>query len=355
MKNSIKIIITVALVGLMAGVLALQIRQSHQAKMKEAMDAQAPISITVESLTLQPQQVSKNFSIQGITLPFQEVVVASEATGKISQVFIGQGDEVKAGAPLCRVDAKLKEIELKSATVQLEKAKRDYEKFVALQAASNISTTEVESAHVQMMQWTYNVQSIEQQIKESTIYAPFQGLVIEKAVDVGGYLQVGTPVATLVNIQKLKAQVWLNEGAVSNVHINDAVRIQLEALPAVSINGRVRFVNPKANEAGKFQVLIEFDNTMHASAGMSLRAFFYEQQTTDVLLIPKTALVLNSETPAVFVIESKKARLQRIKLGNSRLDQVEVTQGLSANTTIVSRGVENVIEGQILNIIQSNR
>lgn len=87
MKNSIKIIITVALVGLMAGVLALQIRQSHLAKMKEAMDAQAPISITVESLTLQPQQVSKNFSIQGITQPFQEVVVASEATGKISQVL----------------------------------------------------------------------------------------------------------------------------------------------------------------------------------------------------------------------------------------------------------------------------
>jgi hypothetical protein len=79
MKNSIKIIITVALVGLMAGVLALQIRQSHLAKMKEAMDAQAPISITVESLTLQPQQVSKNFSIQGITQPFQEVVVASES------------------------------------------------------------------------------------------------------------------------------------------------------------------------------------------------------------------------------------------------------------------------------------
>ncbi|MFN7330420.1 MAG: hypothetical protein ACK5UP_13050, partial [Bacteroidota bacterium] len=100
MKNSIKIIITVALVGLMAGVLALQIRQSHLAKMKEAMDAQAPISITVESLTLQPQQVSKNFSIQGITQPFKEVVVASESNGKITQVFIRLGDVVKEGAPL---------------------------------------------------------------------------------------------------------------------------------------------------------------------------------------------------------------------------------------------------------------
>ncbi|MFY8037425.1 MAG: efflux RND transporter periplasmic adaptor subunit [Cyclobacteriaceae bacterium] len=353
MKNSIKIIIAVALVGIMAAALALQLRHSQKAKMQEAMDAQAPVNITVESLTLQPQQVSKILSIQGITQPYQEVVVASEATGKISQLFIKQGDVVKAGAPLCRVESKLKEIELKAAVVQLEKAKRDYEKFVALQAASNISATDVENAHVQMMQWSYNVQSIEQQIKESTVYAPFQGMIIEKWVDVGGYLQTGTSVATLVNVQKLKALVWMNEGAVSNVRVNDAVSIQLDAMPGLSIKGRVRFVNPKANEAGKFQVLIEFDNTMHARAGMSLRAFFNEQQTTDVLLIPKTALVLNSETPAVFVIENNQAKLQPVTLGNSRLDQVEVIKGLSVNTTIVSKGVENVIEGQVVNSINS--
>ncbi|MCE2994123.1 MAG: efflux RND transporter periplasmic adaptor subunit [Cyclobacteriaceae bacterium] len=353
MKNSIKIIITVALVGIMAGALALQLRHSQQAKLKEAIDAQAPINITVESLNIIPQQISKIFSIQGITQPFQEVVVASEATGKISQLFIKQGDVVKAGAPLCRVDIKLKEIELKSATVQLEKAKRDYEKFVALQAASNISATEVESAHVQMMQWSYNVQSIEQQIKESTVCAPFQGMIIEKAVDVGGYLQVGTPVATLVNVQKLKALVWLNEGSVSNVRINDDVRIQLDAMPNVPIHGKIKFINPKASDAGKFQVMIEFDNTMHARAGMSLRAFFNDQKTSDVLMIPKTALVLNSEIPAVFVIENNKARLQPIALGNSRLDQIEVIKGLSVNTTIVSKGVENVIEGQIVNIANS--
>lgn len=355
MKNSIKIIITVALVGIVAAALALQLRHSQQVKMKEAMDAQAPVSISVESLTLQPQQVSKIISIQGITQPFQEVVVASEATGKISQLFIKQGDVVKAGAPLCRVESKLKEIELKAASVQLQKAKRDYEKFRALQAANNVSVADVENANVQMMQWTYNVQSIEQQIKESTVYAPFDGMITEKLVDIGGYLQTGTPVVTLVNVQKLKALVWMNESSLSGIAVNDIVRIQLDAMPHDTINGRVRFVNPKANEAGKFQVLIEFDNTMHASAGMSLRAFFHEQQTADVLMIPKTALVLNSETPAVFVIENKQAKLQPITLGNSRLDQVEVIKGLSVNTAIVSKGVENVIEGQIVNIINSNR
>jgi len=353
MKNSIKIIIAVALVGIVAALLALQLRHSQQAKMKEAMDAQAPVNITVESLDIKPQQISKIFSIQGSTQPFQEVVVASEATGKISQLFIKQGDVVKAGAPLCRVEIKLKEIELKSAIVQLDKAKRDYEKFVALQAASNISVSEVESAQVQMMQWTYNVQSIEQQIKESTVYAPFQGMIIEKAVDVGGYIQVGTPVATLINIQKLKAQVWLNEASISNLQINDAVRLELDAMSNLRIQGLIKFINPKASDAGKFQVLIEFDNTMHARAGMSLRAFFNEQQTSDVLMIPKTALVLNSETPAVFVIENNKSRLQPITLGNSRLDQIEVVKGLSFNTTIVSKGVENVIEGQVVNIVNS--
>jgi hypothetical protein len=118
----------------------------------------------------------------------------------------------------------------------------------------------------------------------------------------------------------------------------------------VLILGKVVFVSPKANESGKFQVQVEFNNTMNAKAGMTLRAFFQEGNTTDVLLIPKSALVLNSVTPAVYVLEGNKARLQSVTLGNSRENQVEVTQGIAANTTIVARGVENVIEGMILTI-----
>ena len=128
------------------------------------------------------------------------------------------------------------------------------------------------------------------------------------------------------------------------------MRIRLDAMRDVLISGKVIFVNPKANESGKFQVQVEFNNTMNAKAGMTLHAFFQEGNTTEVLLIPKSALVLNSVTPAVYVLEGNKARLQPVTLGNSRENQVEVTQGIAANTTIVAKGVENVMEGMILTI-----
>jgi RND family efflux transporter MFP subunit len=350
MKQSVKIIIAVVVIGLAAGVLAWQLRNSQNIKLREAKEAQAPIPTTVESLQLLPQTISGGFSVQGITQPFQEVVVASEATGKISQLCVKQGDVVKAGALLCKVDATLKEIELKSANVQYDKAKNDYEKYLRLQAANNTSTAEVENAHLQMMQWGYNIKSLEQQIKESSVHAPFTGMIVEKLADVGGYLQVGTPVVNLIDIGKLKALLWLDEKAIASIKIGNQVRIRLDAMRDVLISGKVIFVNPKANESGKFQVHVEFNNTMNAKAGMTLRAFFQEESTTDVLLIPKSALVLNSVTPAVFVLEGNKARLQPVTLGNSRENQVEVTQGIAANTTIVARGVENVIDGMILTI-----
>ncbi|MFM7431810.1 MAG: biotin/lipoyl-binding protein, partial [Flammeovirgaceae bacterium] len=160
MKQSVKIIIIVVVIGLAAGVLAWQLRNSQNTKLREAKEAQAPIPTTVESLQLLPQTISGGFSVQGITQPFQEVVVASEATGKISHLFIKQGDVVKVGAILCKVDATLKEIELKSANVQYDKAKNDYEKYVRLQAANNTSAAEVENAYLQMMHWSYNVKSL---------------------------------------------------------------------------------------------------------------------------------------------------------------------------------------------------
>jgi RND family efflux transporter MFP subunit len=350
MKQSIKIIIAVVIVGLAAGVLAWQLRNSQNTKLREAKEAQVPIPTTVESLQLLPQTISSGFSVQGVTQPFQEVVVASEATGKISHLFVKQGDVVKAGALLCKVDATLKEIELKSANVQYDKAKNDYEKYLRLQAANNTSTAEVENAHLQMMQWGYNIKSLEQQIKESSVHAPFTGMIVEKLADVGGYLQVGTPVVNLIDIGKLKALLWLDEKAIASIKIGNQVRIRLDAMRDVLISGKVIFVNPKANESGKFQVQVEFNNTMNAKAGMTLHAFFQEGNTTEVLLIPKSALVLNSVTPAVYVLEGNKARLQSVTLGNSRENQVEVTQGIAANTTIVARGVENVMEGMILTI-----
>lgn len=350
MKQSVRIIVAVVVIGLAAGVLAWQLRNSQNTKLREAKEAQAPVPTTVESLQLLPQKISDGFSVQGITQPFQEVVVASEATGKIFQLYVKQGDVVKEGAILCKVDATLKEIELKSANVQYNKAKIDYEKYLRLQAANNTSTAEVENAHLQMMQWGYNVKSLEQQIKESSVHAPFTGMIVEKLTDVGGYLQVGTPVVNLIDIEKLKALLWLDEKAIASIQIGNQVRIRLDAMRDVLILGKIIFVSPKANESGKFQVQVEFNNTMNAKAGMTLRAFFQEENTTDVLLIPKSALVLNSVTPAVYVLEGNKARLQQVTLGNSRANQVEVTQGIAANTTIVARGVENVMEGMILTI-----
>ncbi|MCA6433671.1 MAG: biotin/lipoyl-binding protein, partial [Cytophagales bacterium] len=136
MKQSVRIIVAVVVIGLAAGVLAWQLRNSQNTKLREAKEAQAPVPTTVESLQLLPQKISDGFSVQGITQPFQEVVVASEATGKIFQLYVKQGDVVKEGAILCKVDATLKEIELKSANVQYNKAKIDYEKYLRLQAAN---------------------------------------------------------------------------------------------------------------------------------------------------------------------------------------------------------------------------
>lgn len=353
MKQSIRVSIAIVMVGVVAVLCAWQLRSRQNAKMREAQEVQAVVPINFESLRLSPQKVSYGFSVQGVTQPFQEVVIASEATGKISKLYFNQGDVVPAGAALCTVDASLREIELNSASVQYKKAKSDYERYLQLQSANNMATADVENAHLQMMHWQYQLQALNQQLKESTVYAPFRGIIAEKLVDVGGYLQYGTPVATLINIERMKAFVWVDEKAVASLSANDSVRIHLDAKPEVVIHGTVGFVSPKSNESGKFQVSVEFGNTIEARAGMTLRAFFHEDDTAEVLMIPKSALVLSSSAPAVYVLEGSKARLQPVVLGNSRENQVEITEGIAANTVIVAKGVENVIDGMTLTISEA--
>ncbi|MFM8913361.1 MAG: efflux RND transporter periplasmic adaptor subunit, partial [Flammeovirgaceae bacterium] len=191
---------------------------------------------------------------------------------------------------------------------------------------------------------------LKRQLKECTVYAPFDGTIVEKLVDVGGFLEPGTPVARLINNSKLKARVWVGEQATSRLHLGEEVRIRFDAIAHQPIFGKVSFLSPISGQGGKFLVMVEFNNTLNAKAGMTVHAFLQEHETTRVLLVPKSALILNSTTPAVYVLEGNKAKLQPVVLGNSRANQVEVVQGLAVNTTIVAKGVENVVEGMTLNV-----
>lgn len=353
MNQYIKIVLGIAFIGGFAVLMSWQLHSGQKQKEKEAAEAQEPIVITVEPFRVQFQKVSGGFSVQGITQPIQEVVVASEATGKISRSYVKEGDVVKTGDIICRVDATLREIELKTAVVQYEKAKRDYEKYTQLQKSNNVSTAEVENSLLQMKQLEYSVQSIQQMMKESSVYAPFAGTVTEKIAGLGGYLQLGTPVVALADVSKLKAELMVEEKSVSLIKTEDLVRLQLETMPDKTIQGIVTFVNVKSNEGGKYQVYVEFPNTFSAKAGMMVGAFFQEDKFIERLLIPKSALALNSATPAVYVLDGSVPHLQKIALGSSYQNQVEVKEGLSPGIWIVARGTENVTEGIELRIKSS--
>lgn len=350
MKQSVKIILGLIAAGLFIGLLSMQLRTSLKEREAEAKAAQIPVVPTVDVLEVTPQALPSAFEAQGVTEPAQQVDVSSEAYGKVTQVYFREGDQVAAGATLARLDAAQKEIELSSARVQHAKARSDYEKLVALALRQNATTNEVEGAKLLLQQLEHNIKALQQSINESIVYAPFAGVIVKKHIAPGLYLQPGSPVASLVDVRSLKAVFYADETEVAEITLRQPVPLAIDAAPALALTGTIAFISASADESGKFPVHVAFTNTYGLKGGMSVRGTFNADKQRSVLLIPKSALVLNSTTPAVFVVGNNQATLRAVVLGGSRENLVEVKEGLEPHTLIVVRGAENVIEGATLTI-----
>lgn len=350
MKQSIKIILWLAGAGIFIGLLAVQLRSSMKEREAEAKAAQTPTVVTVDVMEVKEQRRSAGFQAQGVTEPVREVEIGSEAAGKVTAVFFREGVRVAKGTVLAKLDVTQKNIELRTAQIQYEKAKSDYDKFLSLKSNNNATIDEVENAKLEMERLAHSIEALQQAIRESTVRASFKGTVTEKLIEPGMYLQPGSPVAVLVDVDSMKAVFSVDEVQVAALQQNQNVKLTLDALPSIKITGILRFVSDKADASGKFPVHVYFANTNGVKGGMSIHGRFNEQQFQQALMIPKSALVLNSSNPAVYVLEDNTARLQTVTLGNSFENLVEVREGLKPHTRIVVRGVENVIDGMDVNI-----
>jgi len=327
---------------------------------KEKMEATAAISNTKMTVfpvsVIQPtmETITQDFELNGSFIPDHSLSFVSEVAGRVKTLNIENGDYVTQGKVIATLDNEQIRIDLQLAKANLEKAKSDLGKYEIMLQSNAVNKQQVEDMKMTVRTSESNVQTLQRQLKLSTIVSPISGIVSNVSIEKGSYLAPGTAIAEIVDIKSLKMSVKLLDNQVVRIKTGQKVSIVPDLYNTTSITGSIASISPQADGSRKFDTEIKFVNPSKTplKSGMTGKVQFKFGGTKQALTIPLKCLVGSIQKPGVYVIEGNKARLVKIEIGAVDDDKLEIISGLTTDMKVVQTGQLNITTGSQVSLIQ---
>ncbi|HTT41950.1 MAG TPA: efflux RND transporter periplasmic adaptor subunit [Steroidobacteraceae bacterium] len=328
----------------------------------------------------------------------REATVSAQITGTVSAVLIEEGDHVKAGQVLGRLDdtsqratlaqaqAQLHSAEalLKQYQVQLAQSERDVRRDEDLVQRNLVSQQAVELAHTQADTQraqieqaqkqidlaAANVRAAQVQLDYCTVRAPFDGVIIAKAAQVGeiisplsaggGFTRTG--IGTIVDMDSLEIEVDVNEAYINRVQPGQPVASVLNAYPDWKIPSHVIAIIPTADRSkATVKVRIGLDiKDDRIVPDMGVRVSFLEEAKQAAsapaprgALVPASAIRTEGEHDVVYVLANKRAERRTVTLGGNFGDARQVLSGVAIGESVITDPPAQLKDGSAVSVAQS--
>lgn len=342
------------IIGLLAGIKILQIRAMINQGKKAVLPAETVTASAVRSETWET-----SLTATGSLTAVQGVTVSTELAGKVAAINFEAGRPVKKGAVLIRQDTSAEEAQLPGLLAQEKLARTDLERAAQMVKGQIVSQADYDKAIATHEQALSQVNSVRTAIAKKTIRAPFSGRLGIRQVNLGQMLHDGDPVVTLQSLNPIYVNFSLPQQHLALLRTGLAVHVTSDALPGLSVEGRINAVNPLVDaETRNVQVQATLAN--HAEKlrpGMFVNVAVGLPVRQSVLSIPATSVLYAPYGDSVFIVEKSKdrkggktLRQQFVRLGEKQGDFVAVASGLKEGESIVTTGVFKLRNGQSVKV-----
>lgn len=335
----------------------------------------------VKTATLAQQTVA----FGGAVVPYREATLAAQMPGRIEFLAGEEGDSYKAGELLAQLDddellaqRNQATAELANSAAALRNAGVQYNRelyspysinrspggmglptlmdqmftrpFSNVLGTSNNGLdrhaalvqqgTQIEQARNTMAAAQAQIQQIDAKLRDTRTYAPFDGVIVKKHVEVGDTVQPGTPLYKFADLRYLQIKVDVPERFAVQLHKGQLLKGRLDVLNQ-AIDIRVAQIFPVADEL-RHTVTVKFDlkTTTAARSGMYAKVLLPDpQQTTqNELVIPSSAIDTSGALPRVYVIHKDRYQLRLIRVGESLPDgTTRILSGLQAGDWVLDQ------------------
>lgn len=264
----------------------------------------------------------------GVVSSDHRVAISSRIAGYIREITAREGDYVKKGSLLVRVDPVDARQALNQALADFADAKADLERYRTLLAEKAISQQRFDKARLRFKVAKSRVEQAKNQLAYAEIASPVTGIVIKKAKNAGDMAAPGAPILIIEDPAQLLVETDVSARAVANLNMGDAVDVVIPALDARRTGHIRQLVNAADPVTHQFHVKIALDDTADVHPGMFAEVRFRIGQRR-ALLIPAAAVVRRAGLDGVYVVDDKDIlHYRQIRLGETQGETVEVVAGL---------------------------
>lgn len=193
------------------------------------------------------------------------------------------------------------------------------------------------TAQIQTAQVGYNSANVN--LKNATLRAPFDGVVVDRMVDVGDMASPGMPLVT-IETAPYYLEVFVNESQQANISIDDKVEVTIDSINE-TFQSIVKKISPRIDPASRtLKVEIQLPAEVEFSSGMFGHAVLNHIEAEGIF-IPKTAIAHWSQITSVYVVDEQDIiHLRYVQLGDEKGDFIEVLSGLDEGEKIITKGIE---------------
>jgi membrane fusion protein (multidrug efflux system) len=340
-------LIGVVLIGGMTAAGYLWFAPELAGRAEPVATAPGPKSVVVEVRPVEFAAVRREIDAVGSLRSNESVIVRPEIAGRITEILFKEGQTVRKGAPLFRLDAAIARAQVEQARASLALSRANFERVADLLRKGAATQRAYDEAVATLRADEAALALATATLEKTTLVAPFDGVLGLRKVSIGDYVTPGQDLVNIENIDSLKVDFRVPEIHALHLTAGQAIRVTLDAVPGESFQGQVYAIDPAIDPNGRAVILrAQIPNPDgRLRPGMFARVTLLLEERKDAIVVPETALVPIGEEQFVYRVVDEKAALTKVQLGQRRESRVEIVAGLPRDALIVVEGAMKLRDG----------
>ena len=313
--------------------------------------------IAVRTMNASKQIFEHYFEATGEIESVNEAFISPEVNGQVVKIAVIEGQKVKKGQLLAKLNTSLVEKNIQEVETQMEFAKIMFDKQSDLWNRNIGSERQYLEAENNYESLHNKLQTLKTQYDMSVITAPFSGVVEDIMIKKGELAGPGMMLMQVVSLDNMVVKAKLSEAHLSSVRVGETVSISFPSYSDMKMEANITRVGNVINKQNRtFIVEIKLKNyDKRLKPNMLVNILFNDYSGNDNFVVPSILIKKDIQGRYLYVVEEKDnldmAVKRYVETGKSYKDMSEVTKGLNVDELIITDGYNNVSDGSIVNLI----
>lgn len=303
-------------------------------------------AMTVEAMIVSLKEVEHSYTFTGTIMANEEIELRTETSGRITGIYFNEGNIVKKGQLLVKINDSEIQAQLQKVKLQMELALSDESRkkeLLKIKAVSN-EVYEISSNHLKTLQ--AEVINLQAQIAKTEIIAPFTGYVGLRMVSPGAYVVPSTLIASMVQTDPVKIDFSIPEKYLN--HALTGTQIQFSTSSNEQLYSAVIYAIESKVDPGTRTIRLRArcsnsKNLLIPGSFAYIRWDIFPGVKR--VMVPARALIPVMDGEQVYLVKNGKALSMDVKTGIRTKNEVEITEGLSAGDTLIISGLLQLKKG----------